>query len=141
MKKPERFLIIDDDPLNNVLCKMVIRRMYGDVKIKLFNRPNLALESIKEEYGKADANISTILFLDINMPYMSGWEFLREFEDFSYHIQKQFSIYILTSSIDENDRKRAAAEPIILDFLSKPLSVEMLTKIAQGERSPQFQRH
>ena len=127
-------MIIDDDPLNNVLCKMVIRRMHPDAQIKLFNRPNLALESIQQEYGKEDSDLPTIMFLDINMPYMNGWDFLEEFTKFEDSIKEQFSIYIFTSSIDDNERSRAKSNPLVVDFLSKPLNNEILTRVIRGEK-------
>jgi response regulator RpfG family c-di-GMP phosphodiesterase len=132
MRNPEQIMIIDDDPLNNVMCKLVIRRVYGEIKIKIFNRPKIALESIREEHGKPYSNLPTLLFLDINMPHMTGWEFLEEFGSLDEKIRQQFVIYMLTSSMDENERTRAKEECLITDFLSKPFTKEILTDIKLG---------
>ncbi len=139
MKRPDRIMIIDDDPMNNVMCKLVIRWVYGNTPVKIFSRPKIAMDSIREEYAKPGSTCSTLLFLDINMPYMSGWEFLEEFKSLDERVKQQFSIHMLTSSIDHSDRHRALEHPLIEEFLSKPLTKEMLTDIKAGEKQRQLQ--
>ncbi|MFO8145796.1 MAG: response regulator [Gillisia sp.] len=70
------------------------------------------------------------MFLDVNMPSMTGFEFLDEFKKFDEEVQNQFSIYTLSSSI-EDFNIQATQYPIVKGFLSKPLKVSYLEEIHQ----------
>ncbi len=129
MKIPERFMVVDDDSLNNMLCELGLRRFSPTVDIKTFIKPELALQFINESYSASESNISTVLFLDINMPVLTGWDFLDIFKEFSPEIKQQFIIYILSSSIDERDREKAETNPLVKGFLSKPLTTEIINSI------------
>ena len=142
---------IDDDPSHNLLCKVIVKRTFADPRIDVFQYPDDALEFIekkftkpsldsfidpedalkyiKSEYSNPDVNTKVLLLLDINMPVMSGWEFLIEFKKFSKHIQDQFTIYILSSSVDLLDKKMAADCGLVAGFISKPLKQETLTNL------------
>jgi response regulator RpfG family c-di-GMP phosphodiesterase len=125
----KRFLIVDDDPLNNTISKMILKQSLGGVEIKDFLFPELALKYIETEFVNIKLNEKTTLFLDINMPVLSGWEFLDKFETFAEPIKQQFDIYMLSSSVDSADIKRARLNPLIIDFIEKPLNKAVLTKI------------
>lgn len=69
------------------------------------------------------------LFLDINMPTITGWEFLEKFQEFTDSVKNQFNIYMLSSSIDPSDIQRAKLNPLVIDFIEKPLSKAILADI------------
>lgn len=127
--KAKRFMIVDDDPLNNILSKMVLVKLFGDIVVNDFLIPEVALEYIETEYEHQLFEDKTTLFLDINMPTLTGWEFLEKFEAFSERIKDQFNIYILSSSIDSADIHRANLHPLVIDFIEKPLNKVTLTKM------------
>lgn len=129
MKLPERFIVVDDDPTNNMICEFTLRRFSSLTNIKTFIDPEVALLFIKETYSAAETNAPTVLFLDINMPVLTGWDFLDIFKDFTTQLKQQFIIYILSSSIDERDKEKAETNPLITGFLSKPLSVKIISSI------------
>lgn len=124
-----RFLIIDDDPFSNALSKIVLRKLLGEVEIKDFVSPELALEYIITDYTNTNLEEKTTLFLDINMPTMTGWEFLDTFQTFTESVKNQFNIYMLSSSIDPADIERARLNPLVIDFIEKPLNKFILTKM------------
>ena len=124
MEIPKRFMVVDDDSTNNLLCGYAIKRLFSEAKITLFTNPETALGAIEEDYGKSTDAMPTILLLDINMPTMTGWDFLDIFRDFDEKVRNQFVIYILSSSVDERDMKKAEANIFVSGFLSKPLSLE-----------------
>ena len=128
MRVPKRFLVVDDDPINNRLCDRIIRKKFPDVDIKLFENPELALSFIEEEY-MMQKEFHTFLFLDINMPSMTGWEFLEKFETFDESIHNQFTINILSSSVDERDIEKASSNGFVSGFQSKPLMLTRLHEI------------
>ncbi len=125
MKKKQRYLVVDDDPTNNMICEFTIKRFDKKAEIKTFSIPEEALASIKMEYSTTSEALPTVLFLDVNMPTMSGWEFLDVFMQFDEWVKGQFTIYILSSSI-EDFTKKAAIYTIIQGFLSKPLKMKDL---------------
>lgn len=130
MKKQERYIVVDDDVTNNLICEFNIKSFDDTVSIELYTQPEKALESIKE-YDKTLKYSHTILFLDLNMPTMTGWEFLEEFEKICENIREHFSIYILTSSIEDFDQE-AANFPFVRGFYSKPLSKNYLKEISKS---------
>ncbi|MBS1494666.1 MAG: response regulator [Bacteroidetes bacterium] len=129
MKNLQNVIIVDDDPSNNLLCKTIIKRVYPDAEIKSFLKAEDGLVFIAENYSDAAAVNPSNIFLDINMPLMNGWEFLDEFEKFPDFIKTQFTIYMLSSSIDDSDKERAAANELVTGFISKPLSREIISRL------------
>lgn len=132
MKSPSQFILIDDDPMNNLICKLTIEMTLGQTDIKAFVNPENGLEYIQSTYSNAD-DASALLLLDINMPIMSGWEFLEMFDNLSFEIKDRVKICILSSSIDERDKERSYANKNVLDFLVKPLTDKDIQRITAME--------
>jgi len=132
MKIPDSFILVDDDPTNNMISGFVLERLFPGLVIESFTIPEQALEAIKEKKEQAK-NASFVLFLDINMPSMTGWEFLDEFKDLSEEIHNCITIYILSSSVNESDKEKAESNPFVSGFLSKPLQEDILNQIFNGK--------
>ncbi|MDF3077671.1 MAG: hypothetical protein K0S09_1560 [Sphingobacteriaceae bacterium] len=130
MKAHQIFIVVDDDSTNNLICKFAIQKASPGAAIQLFTEPEVALREIKEN---KEVSGPTLLFLDINMPSMTGWEFLEIFKDFDAETMQRFTIYILSSSIDDRDRIRANNNPLVSGFLSKPLNAAIVSRILAGE--------
>ncbi len=128
MKKKQRFMVVDDDATNNMISEFTIKRLDKEAEIRIFSVPEEALLFIKNEYDKNKETVPTILFLDVNMPTMTGWEFLDVFTQFEESLKDQFTIYILSSSI-EDFTKEAKIYTCIQGFLSKPLKIINLDNI------------
>ncbi|SRX54720.1 response regulator [Aequorivita sp. CIP111184] len=129
MKLPERFIVVDDDRTSNMICEFSLRRFSSITEIKTFVDPEDALQFIRDCYLDNQSPTPTILFLDINMPVFTGWDFLEIFNSFSQHIREQFTFYILTSSIEQKDVEKAEANPLVKGLLSKPLSTSIVRGI------------
>jgi len=128
MNTVRNYLIVDDDPVNNAISRIAIKRTLGDVVIKIFTLPEEGLAFIQNEY--IESLVPTVLFLDINMPSLTGWEFMEQFEKFSEEIKEQIRIYILSSSVDQRDKDKAKVNKYIKGFISKPLSRETILSLA-----------
>ena len=124
-------LCVDDDPITLMLCKMVISRsdfakeiitaQNGEEALNYFD--DLKLNNLGNEINK----YPLLIFLDLNMPVMGGWEFLDHFSQEEYRTQfKDCKVIVLSSTIDPDDINKAKTYPMVLDFLSKPISKEML---------------
>lgn len=117
-------MCVDDDPITLMLFKKVaqktsfakeiINAMNGEEAITFIN-------SITNEDKKP-----TLIFLDLNMPIMGGWELLDLFNNSNYYNSNDTKIIILTSTIDPEDIKKSKSYPNVIEFLSKPITVEML---------------
>ena len=127
MENKINFIVIDDDPINNTLCRLIIKKVAPQADIQTFNIPEEGFAYISEHYLTNDN--PTVLFLDINMPTWSGWDFLEHYEKLDNQIKKQIQIHMLSSSVDPNDKKRAADNKNVEGFIEKPLTKEALLKI------------
>ena len=132
MKHNPRFVVVDDDPLNNALCHVIIKTTIAEADIKTFTIPEKVLEYIASEYSR-NGN-EAILLLDLNMPTMSAWEFLEEFEKFDEKVKNRLKIYILSSSVDPRDIERASADKNVFDYIVKPLTSEIVNTISLGNK-------
>jgi CheY-like chemotaxis protein len=124
-----RFITIDDDPVNNMICKLTIEMVVNNPEVVTFTSPQQGFEYIRGEYAVKGTTASTILFLDINMPGMSGWEFLERFDRLDSAVKEQIQIYILSSSVDARDRSRSYTNKNVKEFLVKPLVHDNVIKI------------
>jgi len=130
MTKTERlFILVDDDPLNNLLSKLALQKTLGDVKIKDFITPELALEYIETEFAHNQLEEKTTLFIDINMPTQTGWEFLDRLHSLSESIKNQLNVYMLSSSVNPADSQRASTYPLVITILEKPLNKRIIAKM------------
>ena len=130
MKSTEkRFILIDDDPVNNLFSLMVLKKSLKNIEFVTFKHPEKGLEYIETEFDFKNRVEQTILFLDINMPTMTGWEFLEKFETFPKSIKNQFKIYILSCTVDHLDIERAKSNRLVAGFLEKPLKKILLTEM------------
>ncbi len=119
------FLVIDDDSVNNKICYRIIEHTISGSAIKTFTDPAEGLEHIVANYKSTNAT-RAILFLDINMPSMTGWDVLAKFESFASDIKDKVKIFMLSSSVDPQDIKRANSNPLVAGYVTKSLSREKL---------------
>ena len=127
MKLPEFFMLIDDDIFSNILCKAVLKEIFANIDVVGFTEPEKGLEYIKNEY--ADNPVSAVLFLDINMPTLNGWEVMDIIAHYPESIKKNLTIFILSSSIDPLDKEKANENPLVSGYLEKPLSRKVLESL------------
>ncbi len=129
MKTLNRIIVIDDDLVNNMICRQTIKKTDPELEVKTFDIPEKGFEFIENEYPSCCVETTSILFLDINMPSWTGWEFLEYFEKLDEKVKKMFKIYMLSSSIDVLDEERAFNNKNVVDYLRKPLLKGTLMKI------------
>lgn len=126
-------LSIEDDKVTQILngvhlrtnqfCNTIIEAYNGIEAIDFFKKLDsgeISMESFPE-----------IIFLDLNMPMMDGWDFLETFKRDFAHFEEKTKIFILSSSINPADVERAKKENNIVAFLAKPLNVHIPLKLSQ----------
>jgi len=126
MKEPDKFIIIDDDFVNNSILSISIRRALGRDNVEAFNSAREGIRYIENECKTAQKNLRIVLFLDINLPVISGWDALAKLEVLDENIKKHLTVFMLSCSIDPKDKKRAMEHSLVCDFLEKPLSIDKI---------------
>lgn len=124
----EQILCIDDDPITLMLSKKVIEKSsFSDEIITAQNGEEALLYFNTLKYNKAKiVKKPQLIFLDLNMPVMGGWEFLDYFTSPAYDEFNSVNVIVLSSTINPEDLLKAKKYPIIKDFLSKPITKAML---------------
>lgn len=116
----DAIFLVDDDPINNLINRRLLGKVGIGDQIDEFLSGEKALEKISE----LNPHDSLLIFLDINMPVINGWEFLDKYcEIFP---DREDKIVILSSSIDFQDRQRANEYSIVSGFLEKPLTIDKI---------------
>ena len=112
--------LIDDDEIQNIINRKIIELVDSKIVVTTFLDAQSALNMLSEGNQKPN-----IIFLDINMPRMNGWDFLKIYEE----MEMDIPVMILTSSINNHDKEKSQSYPSVGGFLSKPLSTEHLKDI------------
>ncbi|GAA4772057.1 MULTISPECIES: response regulator [Flavobacterium] len=120
----KHFFIVDDDPIAIMILKKLLIKCDFNITPLSFKNGEEALDHFKNNYSSSN---QYIVFLDINMPIMNGWEFLNSLETFT--TPNTTRVFLVTSSVDETDKIRANQSPFVSRFLSKPLSVATLDEL------------
>ena len=120
-------VVIDDDEIYKIIIGKMISKSGLFDREYLFTDSREALEFCLDEAVKPD-----VILLDLNMPHLDGWEFLDNIKDSCPHTYLQTDIYIVTSSIFAKDKERAKTYKGVKGFISKPITKEILEKIAFG---------
>ena len=111
---------IDDDIINNLLSDRLMKKHHSSYHCRTFTGAEEPLELLKAK----GPEIPYAIFLDINMPRMSGWDFLDEF--LGHMPETKVKVFMLSSSIDPQDHQKAKHYSAVREFISKPLKEERL---------------
>lgn len=128
-KKLNLILLVDDDQHDNFFHRKVIEK--ADISYDLQVVKN-GLEALAFLKSASENGFPTpdLIFLDINMPRMNGWEFIEAYEQLEKEQQAKIVIVMLTTSLNPEEQEKAEANPTVNDFRSKPLTEEMFHEIA-----------
>src|SRR6476469_10014517 len=132
MHQPKpNILIVDDDLVYRFAATKTIAATGLAEKIVECSDGLDAINFLKENMQQPP-NLPDIIFLDINMPTMDGWEFLTAFDSIISKLSKPIHIYMVTSSIDKHDIQRSKEFAIVSDYLVKPIFNETFSRILKG---------
>jgi CheY-like chemotaxis protein len=121
-----KVLIIDDDDVILFLHDLMIRDSGLSQDTESFLRAEHALDYLESHHAE---NGHYLVFLDINMPGMNGWQFLEYLAKTSY--QNKVSVVLVTSSIENADHEKARAYPAVVEYIEKPLSMAICARIRE----------
>ena len=124
-RKLRSILLLDDNFATNYFHKKVIKKASCTESVVDFRKGEEALDYLREEAIEPPE----LMFVDINMPTMSGWEFLEILETSEKDVERSTTVILLSTSLSPEDVEKANKIPLIKDVLLKPLSKETIYKI------------
>jgi CheY-like chemotaxis protein len=130
---PIDVVIIDDDEISNRLCQTMIMQTIAhlaleNISIHIFTDTIRAIGHIRHLLGTPD-NSEVILFLDIRMPIMNGWDVLDDLATLPQEQARKMTIYLLTTSFSAEDRTRALQNPLVSRYFNKPMRMTDWEKV------------
>jgi CheY-like chemotaxis protein len=131
MNPLKKLVLVDDDEVFVFLTTKAIEQTNLAEVIKVFGNGLDALDFIKENANNPDS-LPEVIFLDLSMPIMDGWQFLEEYVMLNPKIGKSIVIYICTSSISPDDIIKAKEIGAVTDFIMKPIPKDRLLEILKN---------
>ena len=107
-----------------MINERIIRHTNNTVEINCFTDPDIALKALENKQFSPN-----MILLDINMPLMSGWEFLDIFQKTEIAKRPDCKLFLLSSSLDANDKEMSERYESVKGFITKPLSIEIFKSI------------
>lgn len=130
MKKVNCIMLIDDNKDDNFFHERVIRRSNAADIVVVRESGEEALHYLLSKNDHPEAH-PCLIFLDINMPGMNGWEFIEEYKKLDSELQGKMVVVMLTTSNNPDDRQKASVYNELAGFRTKPLTKEMLDEVLE----------
>jgi CheY-like chemotaxis protein len=120
--------LVEDDPIHQFLTQQHLKAVDYFDEVVVLDNGKIAYEYVLK-LKEQQAGWPSLILLDLNMPVWSGWDFLEAIEDI--HFEKPLLIYILTSSISEEDKRKAQQYSLGKQYLVKPITREQLEDVIE----------
>ena len=119
------FLLIDDNLIDQLVTRKLLKKVLNIDQVFVANN---GLEGLQWIIKNKKICHSLIILLDIQMPIMNGFEFLDIFETLNEEIKNEIQIFVMSSTLDQEEIKRIKDNIYVKDFLNKPFPIEELKK-------------
>ncbi len=123
--------VIDDSTIDNYITEQVLKKSGLALETSCFTEARMALISLNSLIADNKA-LPEVIFLDISMPVMNGFDFLDAFEKNDFTNLKQPAIVMLSSSTNQEDITRALSNNLVTNYISKPLTIDLINSMSDG---------
>jgi len=120
--------LIDDDRIYQFAAKKTLEATGMAGKVITFFNGQDAIAYLQSHLTDS-SSIPDVIFLDINMPIMNGWQFLEAYKDLTKELAKHVTVYMVSSSIDEYDIKKSKEYQAVSDYVLKPVNKEKFRQL------------
>ncbi|CAL67181.1 response regulator [Christiangramia forsetii] len=114
-----KIYLVDDQPISNFITKKLIELEGFDGNVEDYTDPTMAFESVVKDEN-------ALIFLDLNMPVMNGWDFLEAMKNKNV----RHRIIILTSSTSKIDKEKAKEYPCVIKYMVKPMNKKKFSELS-----------
>lgn len=114
--------LIDDDNIYQFTARKLLESTGLANQIQSFYNGSEAISYFKDQKNNNLETLPDVIFLDINMPIMNGWEFLEEYHKLYNTFPKPIVVYVVSSSIDSNDMQKSREYNTVSDYIVKPIN-------------------
>ncbi|MBL4678630.1 MAG: response regulator [Mucilaginibacter sp.] len=126
--------LIEDSDLDIEIFKLSIGRFNISNSITVFRNGEDAINSLLQTCINEPEQLPDFIFLDLNMPLLNGWDFLSHFHRLDICRYKKIKTYILSSSRSSVDIAKSAENPLVTEFISKPIELSKIKSIIEKNR-------
>lgn len=128
MKKIKTICIIDDDPIFRFGTKKMMESVQNSLNFLVYKNGKDAFDNLLPKLH-LNNTLPDVILLDLNMPVMDGWQFLDELVKIP--VAENIPIYIVSSSVDSRDIKRAKSYKMVNKYIVKPFSVSKVQELIE----------
>ena len=121
-------LLVDDDAIYQFVSRKTLEATGHSDKITICSNGEEACQFLEENMHNVN-ELPDVILLDVNMPVMNGWEFLEAYQSIKPNLSKEIHVYLVTSSMNDQDKEFSKRYNCVEDYLVKPLNKEKVSQL------------
>jgi CheY-like chemotaxis protein len=114
--------LIDDDKIYQFTARKILESTGLAKNILSFYNGKEAIGFFQEKQNNSKDELPDVIFLDINMPVMNGWQFLDEYQKLNSSLKSAITIYMVSSSVDDSDIQKSKEYSTVAEYIVKPIT-------------------
>ena len=120
MEYKNKVMIVDDNPIDQLITEYILKLNHEKGDIIVMKSANEALEYLDLNADRP-ASLPSLIFLDLDMPIMNGFDFLQRFKEYADVVKEGCRIVVVTATEVTEDIERMKSDPHVIKLIAKPL--------------------